>query len=320
MSHPFRSLTFIVGCPRSGTTLLRNILNAHSDISIARETHFFPRIWAGRGLVGSLDREETFQKVLGDCSPLRHHTTGKDGWFPPSLRADYQAFRERYAPHPSLFLSLMQASKGSGKTVLGEKTPLHLFFAEQINSFYPRMQPTFLCLVRDPRAVVASAVQRWGSRPQAHIGYALMWARCLQKAEACMQRVGGGRFLLIRYEDLVLDTENTLRGICLALNVPFEPSMVRVEQSNTSYAGAPSTGVTDGSLHRWKEVLSPRQVADVDWLTRSHLASYGYEQGGGSSLSGARKGCLALQRQTVAVRHQAYMTLARRGLVPSFLK
>lgn len=316
MSHPFRSLTFIVGCPRSGTTLLRNLLNAHSDISIARETHFFPDIWARRGLVGSLDQEETFRKVLGPCRPLRHHTTGKAGVLPPSLSADYQAFRERYAPYPSLFLSLMQASNGSGKPVLGEKTPLHLYFVEQINAFFSQVEPTFLCLLRDPRAVVASAVQRWGDQPQAHIGYALMWARCLQKAEVCMQRAGRGKFLLIRYEDLVLDTENTLRGVCQALNVPYEPSMVKVERSNTSYSGGPSSGVTDASLQRWKEVLSPRQVADVAWLTRSHLASYGYEQGGGSSLTCARKGRLALQRHILEMRHQVYMTLARQGLLP----
>jgi len=62
---------FLVGCPRSGTTLLQQILNAHSQIAIAPETKFIKRYWQKRKLYGNLFDDQNYHKLISNI--VKHH-------------------------------------------------------------------------------------------------------------------------------------------------------------------------------------------------------------------------------------------------------
>lgn len=166
---------FVIGSPRSGTTLLRLILDSHPRISCGEETHFLRDLEAivGRNwdLVATygLDREWWLSRIR-------------------DLYADFQA----------------EVLGRSGKARWAEKDPtytLHLAFIEEL---FP--DAVYVHLVRDGHDVVASFRDRWGYRSAARAART-EWARYVRAARALQRRLPDERFLELRYEELVADPE-----------------------------------------------------------------------------------------------------------------
>ena len=150
MGAPF----FIVGASRSGTTMLRLLLNAHRNIGVPKELAYFERCarftnveeWQSLGF--SADDYETF--VRGFLQKKKVALEGVDiGRLekaiieagPPSLERPFRMTMDAWA-------------KKEGKTTWGEKTPKNLFYADIIQEMFPDTK--FIYIIRDPRAVVYS--------------------------------------------------------------------------------------------------------------------------------------------------------------------
>jgi hypothetical protein len=247
---------FIVGSPRSGTTLLRNLLNRHPRLAICGETHFNRLIYRRRkvfGDIGNLDnRRRLIKEYMATDRILRSEL--KLAGLEDRLLRDATSY-------PAFFASLMEHfAESEGKPRCGEKTPQHALLTEQLSEWYPGA--AIIHIVRDPREVVAS-LQR------------VPWA----SNSVYTNTSTWPEYMVVSYQDLVSDPERALTRICAHVREDFSPSMLVAETTavdeHTGW-GRARTAVTPERLGKWQQQLTPRQVALIEWTAGRHLESFGY--------------------------------------------
>jgi hypothetical protein len=261
---------FVVGCPRSGTTLVRTILDGHSRLSIPPESHFVVALARhGRRGAATLDdimAHPEFRAWNVDTEALR-------GWVdragPTSYRELISAVFDWYAV-------------SHGKHRWGDKTPGYVSFLPQLLRVFPDAQ--FVHVLRDGRDVVASlSEQDWG--PEKPVIGALQWRRKVSAGRRAGARMGSDRYLELKLEDLITDPETKVRELCHFLGEQFQPDMLEfparartlfAEDDNvTARVREPlSTGSRD-----WRSGLSVREQRTVESLCHRQLVQLGYETG-----------------------------------------
>jgi hypothetical protein len=209
---------FIVGVARSGTTLLRFMLDAHSELTIPPETGFLPTV----AHLGP-EREAFFATVTGfeswpdfhlDAALLRERLALLAPFtVPAALRAFYRLYAERF-----------------GKPRWGDKTPSYGLHAEAIGALLPEAR--FVHIIRDGRDVALSVRPLWFAPGPTLEDAARDWAERVQKTRAECARAGHA--IEVRYEDLVTSPEATLRRVCAFLDLAFEPGMVSWHENAAS--------------------------------------------------------------------------------------
>ena len=210
---------FLVGCPRSGTTLLQTMLAAHSRIASFPESHFFRRLLpasrvlrtAGFASPAALAQLRTFLAELG--------------------RDDLDGLLPRRALRTSRLVKafvrqLDQVAAEQGAKVWVEKTPGHLHHLRRIEQYVPDCR--FVHLVRNGEDVVASLYEVsqkhpevWGKRTMEECA-----SRWLEDVAITQAHVGRPNHTLVRFERLVESPEKELRVLCSFLGVEFERTMV----------------------------------------------------------------------------------------------
>jgi hypothetical protein len=210
MAEP-RPAPFVVGVARSGTTLLRFMLDAHSQLAIPPETGFIPTV----GHLAPLDREGFLETVIGfeswpdfhlDAALLRERVRGLVHFsVGEGLRAFYRLYAERL-----------------GKPGWGDKTPSYGLLATAIEALLPEAR--FIHIIRDGRDVALSVRPLWFAPGPTVEDEARHWAEHVGQT-----RLECGRCrhaIEVRYEDLVTAPEPALRRLCAFLDLPFEPGML----------------------------------------------------------------------------------------------
>jgi len=292
---------FIVGPSRSGTELTRGILNNHSQIGIAGETHYFddlrPRLGGGTAALG----RDAKTAVIAYFAAVKAHSYGLHDGAPagpalePAIIAQAEAAGGSGDAYFAAYCRGVAAARG--KAVWGEKTPRHIFAADEILATFPSAR--IVALVRDPRAVVASyrdwrnrwfagqalepALQAAIAREQARVRasyslpvIALLWAAAARQA-ARLQARHPARVFLLKFEDLLAAPEATIRTLLDWLELAYEPTMLDVDVVNSSYVDRGARGGVDAhARERWRERLSPDEAGLVSLLTGGVARRFGY--------------------------------------------
>lgn len=274
---------FVVGVSRSGTTLLRLMLDAHPELAIPAETRFLPAvidlIEAGAGaseVAEAIIEDERF----GDFGLLGDALRSRVGESHDPAPADaVRAFFELYAA-------------AHGKSRWGDKSPPYVLAIEAIASLLP--EAVFIHLIRDGRDVAASLLKRdWGMRRAAVI--ARRWCDEVSAGRRDGNRLGPGRYLELRYETLVIEPEATLRLVCDATGLGFDPAMLnshlgaagRLAELGDLPGGRSAaerttqfTGVLDpissARVGSWRRTLDPADLASFEAIAGPLLAELGY--------------------------------------------
>lgn len=217
--HP--PAVFVVGAPRSGTTLMRLMLDSHPQLAIPHETSFVPRALA---LGGGAGRDElarflldfpTWPDLATSESELREALASVE---PFALADGLRAFYRRYAA-------------ARGKARWGDKTPSYALDLPTIAAAFPEAR--FVHLVRDGRDVAVSLRPLWFAPGQDMTRLASEWARYVVAARAAGAELGS-RYLEVRYEHLVLDPSRELTRVTDLLELPFSPGMLRYFEGATA--------------------------------------------------------------------------------------
>jgi hypothetical protein len=240
---------------RSGTTLMRLILSRHSELEIPPESHFLAKLFKAvdpEQILTDETRERALQVVLASPEWQRD-------W-----RHDEAALRrrieERRPESVGAFIDevFRLQIEPSGKPSWGDKTPAYLFQVERLRACFPDAR--FVAMVRDPRDVYLSIAPRnWVGKTTWQVGQYLR--RCDALIEGFEKQ--DSRFTVVRYEDLVTRPEGTVRGVCRALGLDFEPSMLSFHEDAVH-------NVQDWELElgTHQKLLRPMQSDDVARWTR----------------------------------------------------
>ena len=276
------SPVFIVGANRSGTTLLRLILNTHSTLAIPEEVIYLDSYIAGAAIEewqspelspaayqAFVDRFiATRQEVWPELDPVLLREAILDG--PHDLRQPYKIALEQWAAH-------------YGKTQWGEKTPGNLFYVDILLEMFPDAR--FIHLVRDPRAGVAS-MQKVDFFPNDVVFNALnRHKHDIAGADFLRESVPATQRGTIRYEDLVSDTEATVRTVCEIAGLNFERAMLGFHEeadrymkteAAQSFNATATRPVSPKRLDKWRDQLNTREVAIVETVCAPVFKRYGY--------------------------------------------
>jgi hypothetical protein len=224
---------FVVGSMRSGSTLLRLILDSHPRIAIGAETGFMGAVMGTKRIANWKYGGEWYQRIDWSESELDER-----------LRAFYSGMFERYAAR-------------QGKARWGDKTPFHTTHIATMATLFPTC--VFVGIVRHPGAVAASLSSRFHYAFDEALDY---WtATNLEMVEGARRL--GTRFTLCRYEDLVTDQEGVLREVIRAVGEEFSPRLLqhhvvqREQGAPRVVDGSTSTrdAIDAGRAHRWADDL-----------------------------------------------------------------
>jgi hypothetical protein len=273
---------FVGGCPRSGTTLLRAMLDAHPDLAIPGETRILVDGYRARARWGNLEDAENRRRVARWV--VERKVSRSDRLAPEAELV------ERMVAAPPTIGSVLSAgfrlyAERHGKPRWGDKRPSLVLNLDAVFAMFPDAQ--FVNLVRDPRAVLSS-IRRvgrrhgWGGRGLA--GGADKWERSLRAADRWRRRLRADQFHELRYEDLVADPAAALERLVafLELDPAGLDAMLRHHET-TEVASAKlhrlvSQPVTTETVRAWERELKPRQVAFVESVLGDWMDRYGYER------------------------------------------
>jgi Sulfotransferase family len=220
---------FIVGSPRSGTTLLRLMLDSHPAIAIPPETGFLRDI-------AKAGRRRADAGVGSPASPaeILRRFTRAERW--ADFKLDPIALEERVATLRPFNVSeacrafyRLYAAR-FGKSRYGDKTPGYVFVMEDIQALLPEAH--FIHLIRDGRDAALSLRHHWFSAGPDMTVQAEHWARHVQAGRASASKVN--HYLEVRFEDLVVGPQDTLRRLCDFLKIGFDPGMLRYHERAAS--------------------------------------------------------------------------------------
>ncbi len=206
---------FVVGATRSGTTLLRLMLDAHPGVAIPSETHFIPELISAREKHGA--SPEQMLELL-----TSHRRWGDFTIEPAELAARWAALDELTGPDAvRAFFALYADKQGNPGARWGDKTPGYIKNMREIQTYLPEAR--FIHLIRDGRDVALSVLkQDWG--PQTVEAAAEKWRSRVLRGRA--QQPYLGFYMEVKFEDLVLHTERELRRICEFVELEFDPQML----------------------------------------------------------------------------------------------
>lgn len=264
---------FVVGMPRSGTTLVSAMLSAHPKIAISPETHFLRR-WLRDYAHLDVRRPEAFHHFWYDFSQSKHFS---------DLQLDRDVTRQRILALPvhdfrHIFMTLLQSYAGSlGKTRWGEKTPMHELYIDQLLHWFP--QAKIIYVLRDPRAVIASLLKvPWATRTVED--YALRWRASVQNIG---YRSTDARVYVVNYEKLVQAPQLELLQLCGFVEEAYLPSMLAYGEaakglvSGETWKAAVLQGLTTASMAKWQAQLSPQEVSVIEHVAGPEMLPHGYE-------------------------------------------
>jgi len=205
---------FVVGVGRSGTTLLRLMLDAHPRLAIPAETHFVPELIAREQAGGHA--QELVAEIVGS------RTWGDFGIDPERLSARVHELADgAVAGVLRAFYELCAEQRD--KPRWGDKTPVYVAHMRTIAAVLPEAR--FVHLIRDGRDVALSRRERGMGAGKPIGDAARLWRRRVESARKQARRLRG-RYLELRYEDLVASPEAELRRICALIELEFEPAML----------------------------------------------------------------------------------------------
>ncbi|MFG2609840.1 sulfotransferase family protein [Streptomyces anulatus] len=267
----------IIGTERSGSNLLRLVLDAHARIAVPHPPHFM-RYLSGIPYDGDVDA------MVGDAMRLlRHHihpwphvidraaVTGAAG---TSLFGVVSAIYDQY-----------RVAEGAARW--GCKSTFMVEHVDEVLAELPDAR--FLWLVRDPRDVAASAKRAVFGHCHPY-RMALRWTAEQDLARAALERWGPDVVHLVRYEDLVSEPDREIRAICDFVGEAFEPAMLahhlgdhaRVTASLSASWRTAGDPITTARIGAHRRGLSERERRQVESVTAPAMEELRYPFDGAS--------------------------------------
>lgn len=281
--RPRNPFVFVVGCPRSGTTLLQRMLNNHPQLAVAYDTLFIPAV-----VRGQKDKNPPLTPAL--VEQIRDFHRFQRFGLPEDTLDSLAAETDDYAELVSRIYDAF--ARLHHKPLGGEKSPGYVRHLPMLQGLFPWAR--FVHLVRDGRDVALSLMD-WGRQKKKPKGparkyrlwaespvavSALWWTYKAERGRRDAARILPGTYTEISYESLVADPETALRKVAAFLQLPYSADMVYFHVGKTvrktglsaKAAWLPATqGIRD-----WRKSMQPDDLELFEALAGDCLTAFGY--------------------------------------------
>lgn len=258
---------FVVGYPRSGTTMLASFLGRHSNIAMPPETMFF---FGSYQKAAEIHSPSELVKILQSSSRIR------------DLKLDYANVEAELGGGEVKVADLFRAAlseyaRSENKTRAGEKTPLHLLWADTILSWYPTAK--VICIMRDGRDVVTSISKVPWSHGNIY-KHCYDWNKCAKEAKRLAQ-LYPQRFKVLKYEDLIANPSVELNGVMGFVGEAYEHEMLKESSSVTvpewemGWKSNALKAPDPKNSGKWQKE-HPKKIVIMQSIMRAQLLSWGY--------------------------------------------
>jgi hypothetical protein len=277
---------FLAGCPRSGTTLLGRIGDAHPELAVVHETRWIPRCFEHReglspdgvvtpSLVTRLREPRVLKPLAIDERELEGLIRDGEGVpFSSFVTALFDRYGERY-----------------GKRLVGDKSPGYVRYLPMLHELWPEAK--FVHIIRDGRDVCLSVLEwrkgvtsfsTFDEDPFTTIG--VWWEWYVQLGREGGSQLGPGLYHELRYESLVAEPERESSRLCEFLGIPYDASMLRFHEGRTRSKPGLSTKaawlpVTSG-LRDWRTQMDAADVLRFEAAAGDLLEELGYPRAASS--------------------------------------
>lgn len=272
---------FMIGTQRSGSNLLRLMINQAPSIAAPHPPHILERFAPLLPAYGDLRDETAFQRLVDDV--VRLVEINPVSWGVAFDRAEIRR-RCRDNSLVAVFGSIMDCmAQAYGKPDWMCKSLANVHFLPQIEHYFKDQNPRYLYLYRDGRDVCLSFLKAVvGEKTAYHV--ARQWDIEQQLALECGRRVPASQFLALSYEDLTSKPEPTLRSLCQWLGIEFSPTMLDFHASEEASKTAASGKLWENvkkpvmatNTKKWLKGLSTEQVIDFESVAGRSLGQLGY--------------------------------------------
>ena len=308
MTDKIQKPIFIVGCPRSGTTILARILDNHSLIAAGSETHFFNLL--------SKNKKHDWQNFDSDSIDNFFKQVRVED-FCSLLKVSLEEFKEQFSQTAlDSSLSKTQANKKrvfdtmmlllinkKQKILCCEKTPQHFNNIEEILELYPDAK--IIHLLRDGRDTVNSLIKMpW--RPEGLLTNSRYWKRYARKSINIIDKYNKQEknFHCLRYEDLLQTPQESLSKLCTFLEIEFEEAMLSKSKDQTGIFSAWESSWKHKAMEEldstrigtWNKELDDKEKKLINWHLKDQLIALGYAVG--DEAYGARDGLEIISQYT----------------------
>lgn len=270
---------FIIGTERSGTNLLRLMLNAHSAIAVPHPPHIMKFFASLEPLYGNLADDRNYQRLIADvCRMVELHT------YPWEIKPDrvkvLSDSRERNLLNV-YFEIYNQYLEHSGKCRWACKSTFMIEHVAEILRCYPDAR--FIFMVRDGRDVAVSAKKSIFNH--FHVYYsALRWQREQRLGLSWQANLSPEQLLLLKYENLISDPDTVTRQLCDFLNEPFEEGMLEYHRSSEARKSGSlsvswentSKPVMAGNADKFRRFLTEAEILLFESIAFEELGELGY--------------------------------------------
>ena len=216
---------FIVGCERSGTTMLRLMLNEHSNIALPPQTKFSRKLYKRRILFGDLSNGKNKDKIIDWMLERETNTKLID------LKLDLGHLRKSWEDCTTIGeltgTVFQQYSQTRHKPRWGDKRPYYIRYIPQLLKLYPDAR--IIHIIRNGHDCISSLKRMpWWNK---NIVYSMLAWRYSIRMGAKAAEAYKDQFLEVRYEDVVRHPETQLKKICDFINVKYESGMLEFHLS-----------------------------------------------------------------------------------------
>jgi hypothetical protein len=295
---------FLLGIARSGTTLIQSLLDGHPhllvDVYDSRFNHWYKKYYRWTDALRSWTESREQRLAFAERMMVEHIFNEPSQYYRdflshisiPEIKELFRRFVRASQARPSDYLEAYFHALGLASKRMNEKT---LYWVDKTLSYeylfyrYHQWWPNarFIYMVRDPRDVYTSYKKRdlKNNRAVTSIdSLALTWGNSALTLLECQSSLPDSNRLILRYEDLVRDTEGTMRSVAQFLGIEFVPSMLQptkglgaVPWGGNAESGRKQFGVYQDAANKWHGVLTPQEIAQIEGLLHREMQALGYE-------------------------------------------
>jgi len=269
----FTGPLFLIGMPRSGTKLLRSLLNEHSEIGIPNvETEFLPYWVRNWSRYGDLSDPSNFKRFYQTMLRLPYFTFMRESATAIKEEVWFELCRS-YTP-AGVFEALVRhdAKVDIGtKRTWGDKSPSYIEHLPLLREIFPNAR--FVHIIRDVRDYCPSINKAWGKNM---LRAAQRWTDSLHKVRADTKRFSED-YYEVRYESLLEEPEAVLRDMCAFLDLKFDSKMLRLSQPCENFGDAKGRKeVVRDNKDKYLRTMKPSLRKKIEAISEPMLRSCGY--------------------------------------------